>query len=433
MEKYCISVDWLSVCCYGALIQEGELQGKSMTYEVKVTSRETALFRHFVEVRFRNLVIAEIQQDPRSSVLKRGLTILKLSNRTLYCTEYIAILYELMELLHLSYQGITRLDLCLDCNRFADGSDPSQFINDYVMIPESEVGGIIRKGSSKFTCHGSKTSKASKITSISFGSPSADVRSYIYNKTIELKEVKDKPWIRDMWAQNGLTNTDENPVWRSEISIKGEGKDLLNMDTGELFRLSPQYLEHYENIAKLFVFYSEKFLYFQRNGGQKNRRNFARIRLYHPNFTPTCKPRRLNRAADTGRMERICANKLIKLSETYVDMAESLRDSTSSAIEFLNVLGSFKALRHRQEAYKRYLDVFKASRFLRKDFPMMPDEFVYMEAVDAARQKKMVFDPQLAYELLIQPEECKEQLIPYELYESLNLPPAATDVNRIFR
>ena len=132
-------------------------------------------------------------------------------------------------------------------------------------------------------------------------------------------------------------------------------------------------------------------------------------------------------------MERICANKLIKLSETYVDMAESLRDSTSSAIEFLNVLSSFKALRHRQEAYKRYLDVFKASRFLRKDFPMMPDEFVYMNAVEAARQKKMVFDPQLAYELLIQPEESKEQLIPFELYESLNLPPSTTDVNRIFR
>ena len=60
---------------------------------------------------------------------------------------------------------------------------------------------------------------------------------------------------------------------------------------------------------------------------------------------------------------------------------------------------------------------------------MMPDEFVYMEAVEAARQKKMVFDPQLAYELLIQPEETKEQLIPFELYESLNLPPATADAH----
>ena len=66
--------------------------------------------------------------------------------------------------------------------------------------------------------------------------------------------MKDKPWIRETWEKNGLINSDSVHVWRSEISIKADGKDLLNMGTGELFRLSPRYLEAQEQVEKLVHF-----------------------------------------------------------------------------------------------------------------------------------------------------------------------------------
>ncbi len=139
-------------------------------------------------------------------------------------------LYDLISTLHLTYKGITRLDLCYDCNYFSNHKSPAKFIQDFVFKEVGKNGYIYRKGSSKFTCHGSKTStSSSKITSIAFGSNNNKVRQYIYDKTIELEEVKDKPWIREYWELNGLISDEKTHVWRTEISIKSQGMDILNL------------------------------------------------------------------------------------------------------------------------------------------------------------------------------------------------------------
>ena len=395
-EKYCISVDWLQVCCHGNYITDGVYSEDGYDFRVQMQGNETPMFKRISKVFLRELPCATIQQEPRPSSLNPSVTLIKLDNRVLYCEQYIRILYAMFKAFHLKYKGITRLDIAYDCNRFCDGRNPARFIRDFVLKPIDEKGGIVRRGSSKFACNGSRTSSVNKITSISFGSGNAPVRSYIYDKTIELKEVKDKPWIREMWESNGLVSDDKTHVWRAEISIKAEGRDLLNMSTGELFQLSPRYLEHYDKIEKIFHYYAAKYFDFRINTGQKNKRHFKQIWLFNRFIEITCKPKRISTAADTGRMEKICANKLISITETYVDLSASVKESLYSAIDFMENLSAIKISKHKSTCYKYYLNNLRAYKFIGGE------DLAYLAALDAAREERRQLDGEYLYYLMQQ-------------------------------
>lgn len=393
-QKYCISIDWLQVCCFSNLIQEGEYMSDKYKFVITMEQRETPLFKRVFTVRLKNIPVAIITQEPRSKAIKQGITLIKLENRVLYHQGYIRMLYALIEATKMKYKGITRLDLCYDCNKFYDGHNPAKFVRDFVFKAPDTKGGVYRKGSDNFTCHGARNqSSSSKITSISFGSENSRIRCYMYDKTIELKEVKDKPWIRKMWKENGLVSDDKTHVWRSEISIKAEGMDILNMSTGQLWRLSPNYLEHYENIEKIFHYYAAKVFDFRINTGQQTKRHFKKLFLFNTDIDLTNKPVYMSESHDTGRMEKICYNKLEKLSQTYVDLAEVNRNGLYAAMQFLSALSGVKLATVRNEAYKQYLDNFKAYRF------MGSLDFAYLDALERCADSKREIDANYAYRL----------------------------------
>lgn len=396
MEKYCISVDWLQVCCYGNLLEEGEYKAIGKSYSIVMTDIHTALFCRVLNVEYNGMTVATIEQEPRSSALKKGLTLIKLANRVLWSTGYIAMLYELMKIFNLTYKGITRLDICYDCNHFYDGRNPGRFITDFLLKPVTEVGGTYRRGSSKFTVQGGRSACSNtKVTGIKFGSTANGVVPYIYDKTLELQEVKDKPWIREVWQMNGLVSNEKTHVWRAEISIKSKGNDILNMGTGQLFKISPNYLEHYENIVKLFHYYAAKVFDFRVNTGQACKKHFKKIQIFDDTVRITCKPISLNRSADTGRIEKVCYNKLDKLATTYTDLSEPIRQSLHTAMDFLSHLSGVKLAITRQNAYKRYLDSLKGCAF------MTELDFAYFEALDECWKQKSNIDAESLYQNMI--------------------------------
>lgn len=396
MKKYCISVDWLQTYCLGNQLQPGTYTGKEFSFVVEKELHETPMFKDIYTVRVGNTEVATIQQSPRSSALNPFATTLKLSNRVLYSQRYIAMLYDMQESLSLTYKGITRIDICYDCNSFYGGRSVARFIKNYVGKPLGEVGSLYRRGSDKFSAHGAKSSTSdAKITSIRFGSPNSRIGAYIYDKTIELKEVKDKPWIRQVWEENGLVSDEKTHVWRAEISIKSEGTDMLNMSTGELFRMSPRYVEHAENIEKLFHIYAQKVFDFRICNGQKNKRNYDKLQIFEKNTEITSKPYYMNKSADTGRMEKICYNKLQKLSEQYSDLAEPRRVALISAMEFLQELSGKKSSIVRLQRYMHYLDELKGHEFI-QDI-----DKVYFGAMEKLRLSKKEYDPEELYDCLI--------------------------------
>lgn len=403
--RYCIAVDWLEVCCYGRDLEPSFFSWEGKHFSVEQEDRETPLFRSFFEVKRNGLVWAQIRQNPKSGVMKKGLTIIKLSNRVLYHEKYVPFLMHMIKALGLYYKGLTRLDIAYDCNEFYCGRKPSRFVHQFVTKRVDEKGGMYVPRMKEFDFHLKKDIHTNgMINYLAIGAKGSKKRGYIYDKTLELEEVKDKPWIREMWEKNGLISDKKTHVWRSEISIKAQGSDLLNLDTGQLFALHPNYLSTYENIKKIFHFYAAKVFDFRYNNGEKNRRDFAPLCLFDTSVDCTCMPKRVNVCADSGRSEKACRNKLEKLSRTYIDLSEDVRNSLAHAIAWIGNLSSLKAARYAAECQKHYLDTFACSKF------MAEEDFAYLQACEELSNAKRYEDrvAELLYERYLSYTASKE-------------------------
>lgn len=394
---YCISVDWFEVCCYGAPIEKGVRVVNGMKYMIEDTEKSTRVFKKLYKVIYRGLEYFYIQQEPISSALKRGLTLVKVSNRVLYSEKYVSLLLELLKSFGLQYKGVSRLDIAYDCNYFCNGRSPKRFLHDYICKPIEQKGGIYLANVKKHVSFFEKSiSSNTHYSYVKFGMGTGGRSAYMYDKSLELREVKDKPWIRKMWADNGLIDDEKTHVWRSEISIKAQGKQLLNLDTGELFALHPTFIDTYEKICKIFHFYASKAFDFRVNEGQKNRRNFPPLRLFDTRIDITCVPKKVSINADSGRSEKVCRNTLERVSRTYVDLSDSIRHSLAAAIEFMGNISAIKAARYGQEQYKQYLDMFASCKFITEE------DIAYFHAIEEARAAKEEISVEEFYDRYLQ-------------------------------
>lgn len=390
MEKYCISVDWLQVCGYARNLDLLDSPPSTLHgYAIEVMPNGTRTFTKLINVcRVFNsdlITIATIQCFPRSSALKKELCIVKMANRTLYSQETFTLLTDILKVFSITYKGITRIDFCYDCNRFKGGLLPERFLRRYLSTPFESPKYIYRKNTKKFSVHISRNKSGSqRVEYVKWGSDSSNKCCYIYDKTLELKEVKDKPWIRETWKKNGLISDDNNHVWRCEISIKSDGMDLINLGTGQLFKLRPEYIYNQEDMEKLFYFYAAQMFCFSRRNRHERVRDFDRIELFEAAPEITCKPIQVSRKADTGRTDLICARRLEALSRSYTDASSQFIQSLKQSIDFLytvsgnrrcikditskiDYLNTLKGFRWTSDMDYQYFALIEALRITEKD------------------------------------------------------------------
>lgn len=418
-QKYCISVDWLQIYCKCSLEQlPKSVPVLGYLYEIEQLERVTPLWMEVYSIKWLGREVAELCRCPRSSALDKFGCTVKLANRVLYSTKWLPILKSIMEALNLKYVGITRLDLCADCNVLAGERSVDSFLLDFFCHTPLSEGHIIRSGSRKLTVQATRDKTGfTQISGMRWGSSNNDVGAYCYNKSLELLEVKDKPWIREVWEKAGLINVwkkeqwDElsdkernkkielgnsadfvqTPVWRFEISIKGHAKDLLHLDTGELFKLSLDVMEQENSIRELFFYYAAKYLDFRINTGQKRLRDYVPLQLFED--TPECavRPVNVNLYADTGRTEKVAANLLQKVQATYGDLSPSQRGSIEFAIAFLRTISGAKAGIVRMKKELAYCEHMKATKFAQTDIAF------YLDYVHYAHKQRGDFDAQKGY------------------------------------
>ena len=372
MEKYLISVDWLEVFGYSkseklfapeSYVQQGDYY----LIDSGVMSRG---FEHVIEVRKRfnvqtYLPVATIRCVPRSSALNKRLCLIKLNNRVLYSQGYVDMLFSILDLYDIGYKGLSRIDLCYDCNKFVNGRSPLRFMKQFAFVDQDSEKYIYKVGGSKsFRIFASKNpTSLTQISGLEFGSGKSCKRAYMYDKSRELKEVKDKPWIREAWEQAGLVNDEKTHVYRSEISIKTEGAELMNKVTGEVFRLNPKWLVMQRNVEYMFHTYAANLFDFRLKGQAKRLREYKKIQLFGKTEEVCCVPKRVNLHADTGHTEKVVTNTLLRYMHKYSDASEGLRNGIYSAIKFLNEVSGLK-MRSVEIADKiRYLEAFKGYRF----------------------------------------------------------------------
>lgn len=165
MEKYCISVDWLQVCCYSnnlAFLLNNDYYNKidSLPYWLELQALETRSFARFIRVctKVGNdwRYCADILAVPRSSMLNSNIVLVKIHNRFLYSQNYIKLLYSICATFKLSIKGLTRLDLCYDCNNFHNGLKPHKFIKEFVTAEFDSPRYIYKSAQNSFACMGAK-------------------------------------------------------------------------------------------------------------------------------------------------------------------------------------------------------------------------------------------------------------------------------------
>ena len=223
----CINIDWFQVYClqpYGCNLP----QIISQKYTIRDRGMGTRHFKMLMDV-WRDEKYLEIQYLPFSVKSDKGKGIwhpdaclIKLCNKYCYGLNEITDLLDYLFSINIQLKSISRIDICMDFQRFDNGLLPQTLIKKFL---SSEY---YKLGASKFTTIGNQK-EAVEYDYIRFGSGKSSYSVYLYNKTKELKEVKDKPYIRESWEKAGFNNSED--VWRLEFSIRSDAKHLIYLES----------------------------------------------------------------------------------------------------------------------------------------------------------------------------------------------------------
>lgn len=322
MRDYSIVCDWLQVYCSNTHPSEFDLTSLSTSSYTFVkdpmSSRQFRDIYNVYDARGDNY--ANIQCSPFSSIIDSTGCIIKLSNRELYKCDFANVFLSFLSSYGFKYKSISRIDVCYDFNEFCQGLKPRRLINQFLAKK------YLKNNQGNYQLMGS-TSLINDYSYIRFGTRKSAVCSYMYDKTKELREVKDKPYIRQRWAENGIDEKRE--VWRVEISIKSDIKNMVCTETGDIFKLDADALTTQSSIESVFYIYAKKYFSFKLNNGTKNKSRMPDIPLFERINEVTRIPMRITLKSDSGRSDKLFVKKLHKIKTELRDVDEEL----SNAIE----------------------------------------------------------------------------------------------------
>lgn len=387
--KYIISLDWFQYFCHAPLdlnIQEGTYyqgkvagkDGKCPLYKVCPAEEFHAIYRRSYTIKLEGYPICHVHYRPKSSALDPHSCAVKVANRLLYSSTWSWHLHNVCSALSLDIKSITRVDLCCDFVRFANGQFPSEFIHMYLRNSGSkDTFTYVRRGSNKFCAIGKKLMKdaqgktkisdTTEIKSIEscfdylrFGTRQSGCSVYLYNKSLELKEKHGKPWIRRSWVDAGLIkdtyrdNEVEPDVYRLELSIQAKGMTIRELKmAGENFtqadivrKLVASDFATQLSLESTFWAYQARYFSFKVAAGQKYRKDMKELQLFEPEIAPNIKPVFLNREAESGVAERNASKCIIRLQQKADLLSTSDKQILIQASEILAKAGVVKYYDH---------------------------------------------------------------------------------------
>lgn len=290
-EPYVISVDWLQLYCHiNSQFEIGEhIVG---AFKLDVQAKHTRFYSRFaiaslITENGSYIEFAEILFSPNSKVLDPRSAHVKVYNEQLYTSVWFRNLTMLLKAAGLEYRSVTRVDLAYDCNKFAKGTDPQNLLKGYFLQKILKIGTnrctmqIANMGYNLETVgeewERPRTLPRPCVTGVTWGSITSGKQHVIYNKSLEMREVKYKPWIVDRWVQHGL---DPNKVWRAEIRIANRGKEMMFNDPEHLFTLGMSEISDQDRIEELFLAYANQVYRFVKNDGHVRKQRMEPIQLF---------------------------------------------------------------------------------------------------------------------------------------------------------
>ena len=237
----CINIDWLEVYAHEMLDGQPRDAEYFRTLGFSVLERDygTRIYEQmFTILDNHGEAWIEVRRLPKGlntvtnfSVLDEGSCHLRLCNRTCYFPHAAQIMIDFCDRYGFIVSRISRLDICLDFEKFDSGDNPQDFLYRYLKGRYSKIN------QANIHAHGKDMWDGRAWNSLSWGAHKSMIGTKFYNKTLELTEVHDKPYIRQAWLVAGLIDnftemTRHRPdgsvykpdIWRLEFSIKSSVK-----------------------------------------------------------------------------------------------------------------------------------------------------------------------------------------------------------------
>lgn len=316
--KRCINLDWLEVHCIE--FRENEQLDANyfrQFYVVKERAYGTPQYQEMFTLYIYEKPFLEIRRNPYSlkkngGIFDDGSCHIRLCNETCYTEHPIDDLRRFLLRFKYTYKNITRIDICVDFNHFDKGDNPQKFLNDYLKLKYRKINQC------NIASYGKDKWDTMDWNSVHWGTPNSPVSTKFYNKSLELKEKKDKIYIKQAWIDAGLNP--EN-VWRVEFSINSKIRDYVHTESGEMFKHT---LSCYDTKEKLiYVFHSlvEKYFHFKYTeltaDGSPKRKSRCKDKLlfyYHKDET-ALKPLQHDYCPNPDKIDKILIKRLIEISK----------------------------------------------------------------------------------------------------------------------
>lgn len=263
-----VVIDWLQVNATGRM-------SDSVISQLELQPYSTRVFKSVYILRAFTEDIATIACNPLSPVIPSDTHLIKFHNKLLYSTDLEQRVEYILTFLGLTFKGLSRLDLAHDFNKFANNLLPQNLINRFLTKKWLHVG------KQSFKVFG-KGGVNQSFETLRFGKNDSELSVYLYNKSIELQEVKDKPWIREFWGQIGVNQS--NDVWRLEVSLKGNRLHYIDVNSGSIERLSLTTIFDKQFLHQLYFSLINKYFKFVRPETNRNISRMQQITLFDESY-----------------------------------------------------------------------------------------------------------------------------------------------------
>lgn len=263
-SQRCVNLDWLEVHClepYGDPHDAEYFRRAGLT--VMERDYGTRVYKEMFTVNdVQGNPFVEVRRAPYSTgyagIHDERECHLRLVNAACYLDNAAGLMQQFINTYHYDFNRITRVDICLDFERFDEGDDPAVFLSRYLR----QVYSKINQGN--ITAHGADRWNGQVWNSVSWGSPTSAISTKFYNKTMELYDPATgtyrKPHIRYAWVKCGLIDDfhkvlkrkDDGyytpQIWRVEFSIRSSVKKWFAIElNGEA--------KHYQSIRNTLDMY----------------------------------------------------------------------------------------------------------------------------------------------------------------------------------
>ena len=263
-SQRCVNLDWLEVHC---LEPYGDPHDAEYFRRVGLTVMErdygTRVYKEMFTVNdAQGNPFVEVRRAPYSTgyagIHDECECHLRLVNAACYLDNAAALMQNFIDTYGYTINRISRVDICLDFERFDEGDDPAVFLSRYLR----QVYSKINQGN--ITAHGADRWNGQVWNSVSWGSPTSAIGTKFYNKTMELYDPATgtyrKPHIRYAWLKCGLIDDFHKvmkqgkdgwytpQIWRVEFSIRSSVKKWFAIElNGEA--------KHYQSIHNTLDMY----------------------------------------------------------------------------------------------------------------------------------------------------------------------------------